>query len=44
MKPRLKQTKRLWYCWVKGGVGIIGCGYTPVDAYDDWLLLALGVK
>lgn len=44
MKPHLQKLDSLWYCWVARPSVIFGVGYTPKQAYDDWLLLALGVK
>lgn len=41
MKPHLRKINHLWYCWAEW---VTGEGYTPKDAYDDWLLQALGVK
>jgi hypothetical protein len=40
MKPHLRQYKSLWYCAVFA-VGRFGMGYTPLQAYDDWLSMAL---
>lgn len=39
MKPRLKKRDGLWYCytvWIRRGIG-----FTPLQAYDDWLHLEL---
>ena len=38
-KPRLKFWGRLWYCGQKYGsglCGVVGVGYTPAQAYEDW--------
>lgn len=42
MKPRLRKWAGVWNCWTP--ITKTGLGYTPKQAYDDWLLLALGVK
>lgn len=38
MKPRIRKLSGLWFCCVKGTQA--GIGYTPMEAYDDWLLFA----
>ncbi len=38
MKPRLRCMRKLWWCaapnWRQ--TSIVGIGYTPDQAYDDW--------
>lgn len=43
MKPRLIKHQKLWYCGVfkLNECSVVGIGYTPVQAYDDWLLREL---
>lgn len=36
MKPRLYMHMRLWYCRTRS-CGMTGLGWTPVEAYNDWL-------
>ncbi|MDB5887034.1 MAG: hypothetical protein JWR74_3205 [Polaromonas sp.] len=35
MKPRLFKFNKLWYCMTN--VGKVGLGFTPTDAYDEWV-------
>lgn len=39
MKPRLDLRFGVWCCRVKGE-RIAGFGYTPLEAYDEWLQAA----
>jgi hypothetical protein len=35
MKPRILKIKGLWHC--STGLTLIGLGFTPKTAYEDWL-------
>jgi hypothetical protein len=35
MKPRLFKLHMLWYCM--SDAGKVGLGYSPADAYDEWV-------
>ena len=41
MKPHLKLIDGIWFCGAHPGFSQIGLGYTPMQAYDDWLLREL---
>lgn len=36
MKPRLYLYRRLWYCRTRS-CGMTGLGWTPAEAFADWL-------
>lgn len=36
MKPHLERWCGLWFCWMVGKMEV-GEGYTPEQAYNDWL-------
>jgi hypothetical protein len=39
-KPRIRLVRKLWLCgmWdALGHFGLIGLGYTPKQAYQDWI-------
>jgi hypothetical protein len=37
MKPRLWFRYQVWHCAAVEVAFVTGYGYTPKDAYDDWL-------
>lgn len=41
MKPRITLRRTVWSCclpdWAR--TRIVGMGYTPKEAYDDWVML-----
>lgn len=53
LKPRLKKIMGLWHCGIIDDVyrrkevasvissNPVGVGYTPLQAYDDWLIREL---
>lgn len=41
MIPRLRKQNGLWLCELSGW--ITGIHYTPLQAYDDWLAVNLGL-
>lgn len=44
MKPRIRLMQRVWCCclpdWQR--TRIVGMGYTPAEAYEDWKRLGGG--
>lgn len=40
-KPRLIKLHGVWHCSITGCRITTGIGYTPLQAYDDWLLRSL---
>jgi len=41
MKPHLIKINGLWHCSITGEMMKTGIGYTPLQAYDDWLIREL---
>lgn len=39
MKPRIRKAMALWECL---GAGYVGIGYTPQQAYDEWMRMSRG--
>ena len=38
IKPKLIKSNGLWHCALVSALrGFVGLGYTPADAYQDWL-------
>ena len=39
MKPRLRYSRNVWSCRMDNFLltGVIGYGYSPSDAYSNWL-------